>query len=129
MPPNASTIYQDDLPVWAQTHGRDTEYDRFLRELVAHNVKVVDLRPAVSAARASGDVFYRQDTHWTFRGAIAAFNAVVEADGRPAWRIDPATALGAPIVRKDGDLARMLGVDDGEAAQMLALPATERRGA
>ena len=124
VPPNSSTIYQDELPVWAQNRGRDTEYDRFARELRARGIQTVDLRPAVSAARAGGDVFYRHDTHWTFRGAIAAFNAVAEADGRPDWRIDMGVALGPPVARKGGDLARMLGLEDAstEPAQMLALP-------
>ena len=30
-PPNASTVYQDDLPDWAQNRGRRTEYGLFLR--------------------------------------------------------------------------------------------------
>ncbi len=122
-PPNSSTIYQDELPVWAQNQGRDTEYDLFLRGLRAHGIKTVDLRPAVSAARAEGEVFYLHDTHWTFRGAIAAFNAVAEADGHPDWRIDAHSALGALAVRKGGDLARMLGVEDTttETAEMLDL--------
>ena len=52
------------------------------------------------------------DAHWTARGALAGFNAVVEVDGRPEWRLDPATALGPPAVRKGGDVARILGVQD-----------------
>ena len=32
-PPNGSTVYQDDLPDWAQNHGRPTEYDLFLQGL------------------------------------------------------------------------------------------------
>ena len=122
VPPNASTIYQDELPVWAQKRGRDTEYDHFFRELRARGIRTVDLRPAVSAVRVGGDVYYRHDTHWTVRGAIAAFNAIAESDGHRDWRIDAATALGPPIARREGDLARMLGVEDGETAQMLALP-------
>src|SRR5277367_6528297 len=31
------------------------------------------------------------DTHWTFRGALAAFNAIVEADSHADWRIDPSS--------------------------------------
>ncbi len=124
LPPNASTIYQDDLPAWAQRGGRNTEYDLFLRRLRAHRIRTVDLRPPVSAARAAGEVFYRHDSHWTFRGAIAAFNAVAEADGHPDWRIDAGTALGPPVARVGGDLARMLGVQEQvtETVRMLGLP-------
>ena len=124
LPPNASTIYQDDLPAWAQKGGRNTEYDLFLRRLRARGILTVDLRPPVSAARAAGEVFYRHNSHWTFRGAIAAFNAVAEADGHPDWRIDAGAALGPPVARAGGDLARMLGVQEQatETVRMLGLP-------
>ena len=125
IPPNSSTIYQDDLPIWAQARGRKTEYDLFLQDLAARGVKTVDLRPAMNTIRAEGDEAYLlYDAHWTARGALAGFNAVVEADGHPDWRIDPATALGPPEERKGGDVARILGVQDDvtEKAETLALP-------
>src|ERR1700687_835979 len=34
-PPNAATVYQDDLPDWAPNAGRRTEYDLFLDGLAA----------------------------------------------------------------------------------------------
>src|SRR5271166_4624171 len=124
VPPNSSTIYQDDLPIWAQAHGRKTEYDLFLEDLGAHGVKTVDLRPAMKAVRAEGEEAYLfYDAHWTARGALAGFNAVVEADGRADWRLAPATAIGPPEERKGGDVARILGVQDDvtEKAETLAL--------
>jgi hypothetical protein len=123
VPPNAATIYADDLPNWAQNRGRRTEYDLLLDELAARGVRAVDLRPAVKAARSEGPVFYMHDSHWTARGALAAFNAIVEADGRPDWRLDPKSALGQPEAREGGDLARMLGEDATETFQDLTLPA------
>ena len=51
-PPNASTVYQDDLPDWAQNRGRRTEYDLFLDGLAARGVKAVDLRPVMAEARS-----------------------------------------------------------------------------
>ena len=94
VPPNSSTIYQDDLPVWAQNKGKKTEYDLFLEGLAARGVKTVDLRPVMQAVRAQGEAYLMYDAHWTRRAALAGFNAVVEADGHPDWRLDPATALG-----------------------------------
>ena len=123
VPPNAATIYSDDLPNWAQNRGRRTEYDLLLDGLADHGVRAVDLRPALEAARSGGPVFYLHDSHWTPRGALSAFNAVVGADGRPDWRIDPETALGPPEAREGGDLARMLGEDLTETAVDLTLPA------
>ena len=124
VPPNASTIYQDDLPVWAQRQGRKTEYDLFLEDLAARGVETVDLRPALDAVRDHGEAYLMNDAHWTARGAVAGFNAVAKADGHPDWTIDPARALGPPEVRKGGDIARMLGIQDdvSETSESFVLP-------
>jgi hypothetical protein len=123
-PPNSATIYQDDLPDWAQNSGKRTEYDLFVEGLAAKGVKVVDLRPVMAAAKAEGSIYLRHDSHWTPRGALAGFNAIVQADDHPDWRLDPASALAPPSSRKGGDLARMLGVQDSvtEPAEELKLP-------
>ncbi|MBV9288159.1 MAG: hypothetical protein JO288_10105, partial [Hyphomicrobiales bacterium] len=34
-PPNAATVYQDDLPAWVQNSGRKTEYDLYMDGLAA----------------------------------------------------------------------------------------------
>ncbi len=125
VPPSASSIYQDDLPVWAQSRGRETEYDLFLQDLAARGVKTVDLRPALRAASAETNAYLLHDSHWTPRGAIAGFNAIVEADSHPDWRVDPATLLGPAEVRTGGDLARLIGEQDDvtETAERFAPPA------
>ena len=127
-PPNAATVYQDDLPDWAQNLGKRTEYDLFMKGLSARGVEAIDLRPVMAEARAEGAAYFRHDSHWTARGALAAFNAVVAADGHPGWRLDPATALAPPSERRGGDLARLLGVQDSvtEEAEELALPQGEK---
>jgi len=127
-PPNGSTVYQDDLPDWAQNHGGRTEYDLFLEGLAARGVRTVDLRPVMAEARTEGAAYFRHDSHWTALGALAAFNAVVEADGHHDWRLDPATALDPPSPRQGGDLARMLGEPDAvsEDVEELKLPPGEK---
>ncbi len=124
VPPSTSSIYQDDLPIWAQSHGKKTEYDLFLQNLAARRIKTIDLRPALRAASLQGKAYLLHDSHWTPRGAIAGFNAVVEADAHPDWRLDLPGALGPPEERKGGDLARLLGEQDEatETVEPLALP-------
>jgi alginate O-acetyltransferase complex protein AlgJ len=127
-PPNAATVYQEDLPDWAQNRGRRTEYDLLLEGLRARGVKTVDLRPVMAEARSAGSAYFRHDTHWTSRGALAAFNAVVAADDHPEWRLDPEKALTAASLHRGGDLARLLGVQDSvtEEAEELKLPNGEK---
>ena len=112
VPPNSSTIYQDDLPNWARNPGKKTEYDLLLEELAARGVKTVDLRPALKKARDSGATYLLNDLHWNVRGAVAGFNAVVGADGHPDWAIDPSSAIGPLTERKGGDIATLAGVAD-----------------
>jgi alginate O-acetyltransferase complex protein AlgJ len=123
IPPNSSTVYQEDLPSWARNPGRPTEYDLLLKDLAARGVKAIDLRPTLEAATAAGQTYLLNDVHWNIRGAVAGFNGVAEADGHPDWRIDPATALGALGERPGGDIATMAGVADKatERTESLAL--------
>ena len=125
VPPNSSTIYQDDLPLWAQNRGRKTEYDLFLQDLAARGVRAVDLRPVMKSVELESPAYLMHDTHWTARAALSAFNAIAGADSHPDWRLDPATSIGPPATRKGGDVARIIGVEDevSETAQELALPA------
>ena len=126
IPPNSSSIYQDDLPAWAQADSRKTEYDLLLEDLKRYDVKTVDLRPVLKGLRAQGEEAYLlYDAHWTPRGTLAGFNAIVEADGRPEWRLDPAAVRGPLEERKGGDVARILGVQDDvrEQAETLKLAA------
>ena len=89
-PPNAATIYQDDLPPWARNKGRITEYDLFVADLTARRVQVVDLRPILLTVRNNKvPAFALHESHWTPRAAIAGFNAITEADGRPEWAYRP----------------------------------------
>jgi alginate O-acetyltransferase complex protein AlgJ len=126
VPPNAPTIYGDDLPRWAQNHGRRIEYDLMLDELAAKGVKAIDLRPAEREARSHGAAFFMHDTHWTPRGALAAFNTIVETDEHPNWRLDPKSALSELKSHNGGDLARMLGVEGlTERAEDLTLPSVQ----
>jgi alginate O-acetyltransferase complex protein AlgJ len=124
LPPNSSTIYPDDLPKWARNPGKKTEYDRLLEMVEARGVKTVDLRPALRAARLDGPVYLMNDLHWNVRGAVAGFNAIVDADGRPDWRVDPSSAIGPLAELKGGDIARLLGVEDSvsELTDTLVLP-------
>jgi alginate O-acetyltransferase complex protein AlgJ len=122
-PPNAATIYQDDLPRWARNNGRTTEYDLFMAGLAARGIQAIDLRPVMWTVRSKAPAYPLFESHWTPRAAIAGFDAIAEADGHPEWRIDANTALRPSTEHEGGDLARMLGLGDSvtEPGQDLAL--------
>ena len=92
--PSTSSVYEADLPNWAQSHGRKTEDDLFLQDLAERGIKTVDLRPTLKKTASEGKAYLLHNSHWTARGAVAGFNAAVEADFYPNWRVDPVKALG-----------------------------------
>ena len=88
----------------------------------------MDLRPVLRAERLNGKVLRLHDTHWTARGALAAFNAIAEATSHADWRLDATSALSPPAVVTGGDLARMVGInsDVTEPDQFLVLSSGRR---
>ncbi len=114
--PSATTIETGFLPEWARNPGRPTEYDVIVGLLRARGVRVIDLRPALTAALAKGSAYLKYDSHWNARGVLAAFNEIVVRGGHPDWVLDPATALTAPSTLMGGDLARMLGLGGAVSA-------------
>jgi alginate O-acetyltransferase complex protein AlgJ len=123
-PPNSATIYEEQLPLWARGHGNRTEYDLFLDDLANRAVPAVDLRPPLRDAKSQGQIYLSHDTHWSARGALTAFNTVVEAASHPNWRIIASSSLTAPKDLLGGDLASILGIpgDVSEPVEHLSLP-------
>lgn len=112
-PPNASSIYPEDLPRWAYRRDGANEYDLFMAALSSEGVAALDLRPVLRAAKSTAPAYYRHDTHWTSRGAVAAFNAVATFAGQANWAVLPDHVLGPPVPRHDNDLERLLDLSRG----------------
>jgi hypothetical protein len=85
--PSPGEIYPEALPPWAGPAKRPTDYDRILAGVRACGMSAVDLRPALRAAKRDGLIYRRTDSHWTLLGAAIGYNAMLEAIGRPEWRM------------------------------------------
>ena len=109
MAPSPAAIYPESLPAWVP-RGRPTAYDLILERTNACGVASVDLRPALLAAKAGGSLYYHRDTHWTEKGALIAYDALVRALGKPDWVVtaDRLTWRRGPEDR--ADLAAMSGL-------------------
>jgi len=127
--PDKHEVYGEELPASLHRVGPETRTDSLMRYLRAHStVPVLDLRPALQAAKADERLYHRTDTHWNDRGAYVAYAAIVRAlgvTGEPAPRASfDATAETVPGL----DLARMLGVTGALSEEDLPLrPRTPRR--
>lgn len=110
MIPGTAAIYPESLPNWARPASEPTAYDLLQDKTRACNVASVDLRRAMTAAKETGQLYRRRDSHWTPRGALIGYNLLVSALGRPDWTILPNEAIWRSEPAPEDDLARMAGI-------------------
>jgi hypothetical protein len=116
--PDKATIYPEHLPRWIEPMAGPTPLDRATRALEANpQLRHVDVRALLRAAKAREPVYYRTDSHWNYLGAIVAYRALMDQVQQAVGR-ERLPAIAPPDVPpyvpgKDvyrGDLARLLGV-------------------
>ncbi len=125
--PNKHTVYPEYLPPSAKALWRTSPLDQLLEDLRRNtDIHVVDLRPAILAAKAEGKrVYFRNDTHWTPDGDYAAYRGLVEGlrdtvgldqairerGGDQAFEPLPRSAFTeSDGLRNGGDLSRLMGI-------------------
>jgi alginate O-acetyltransferase complex protein AlgJ len=120
--PDKESIYPDLLPREMSPARPVSRLDVLMGRLAADGrVRVVDLRPALLAARSRSSPFaevplyYRTDSHWNDLGGLIASREVLASlrKGFPNVEIPPDDQF---VVETEetagGDLARMLGLQD-----------------
>jgi hypothetical protein len=131
--PNEHTIYPEYLPSHV-TRIRDTSrLDQLLAHLKAHTtLPVIDLRPALMAAKVKERVYRKTDTHWNERGAFAAYQEILQPIHAwfPAVRAWPRDRFENTVAKgPGGDLAEMLGMTDVYQEEVLGLRPLDARRA
>jgi len=114
IPPNAQTIYPEQLPSSIRRVRDVSRLDQLLARLREKStLRVVDLRPALLSAKAREQMYCKTDTHWTAPGALVGTRALLAAirSELPALRVPEreqyqVTETPGP----GGDLAGMLGL-------------------
>lgn len=78
--PNKHTIYPEYLPDRFGKVIAKTRLDQLVEALKSSGrVPFVDLRSALLAGKATGELFFRYDTHWNQRGAFLGYGEVMRA--------------------------------------------------
>lgn len=76
--PDKQGIYPEYLPDWVRREGPETRTDQFLRALAEQtSIPVLDVRPAIRAAKGEGLLYFQHGTHWNDRGAWYAYLALI----------------------------------------------------
>jgi len=107
--PSPGEIYPADIPAWAGPARRPTDYDRVLAGLRGCGAEALDLRPALERAKPQGQLYRLTDSHWTPRGSLAGYDAIIVALGHPDWTLPADRTAWAQVERADGDLLRLAG--------------------
>ncbi len=109
--PNKSTVYARYLPSSVR-HVTPSAGERLIRIVRRGGVRAIDLRGALVAASANGEVYSKGETHWNDAGAYVAYREIVTAlrgagirDTIPAAAIRPHA-----VFQDDADLDRLAGI-------------------
>jgi alginate O-acetyltransferase complex protein AlgJ len=133
IPPDKHVIYPEYMPDTIR-RAAVSRIDQLVSHLRQHStVRVVDLRPALLAAKPRERLYHRTDTHWNDRGAFVGYQSIVDAltEEIPGLRSASRSAFEPRVVRSAGlDLAGMLGLSEVLREEDLVLvprrPATAR---
>jgi hypothetical protein len=133
IPPDKHVIYPEYMPDTIR-RAAVSRIDQLVSHLRQHStVRVVDLRPALLAAKPRERLYHRTDTHWNDRGAFVGYQSIVDALTQeiPGLRSASRSAFEPRVVRSAGlDLAGMLGLSEVLREEDLVLvprrPATAR---
>lgn len=91
--PNKNTIYPERLPRQLPVLGSESRLDQAMAYLKGHGQEqIIDLRPALLAAKRERQMYYATDTHWNDYGAYLAYAALLEEAGitpRPMSDFEP----------------------------------------
>jgi hypothetical protein len=113
--PSKETIYPEFMPTALRPVQSESRLDQLLADLRLHSkVDIVDLRDALKAARRSGRVYHKTDTHWNDAGALVAASEILARVKIWFPDVSAAPMPGSLVVHEapGGDLARILALED-----------------
>ena len=131
--PNKESIYPEYLPGWYTRVTRQSRLDQLLEYMRDHSdVKIIDLRTPLLAAKNSTPLFYKTDSHWNAYGACAGCESIITAV-REIFPNVPVHSIDQFVVSRKrnayhGDLLHLSGLGDFIAEDdILVNPSVPRR--
>ena len=112
--PTAASIYPEYLPNWFTPANPKSRVDQLIEYMnEKSNVKILDLRPALLAAKGDIPLYYRTDSHWNPYGACIAHGPLIDALREWFPNIPPYSANDFSVEKNPnmfyGDLLRVGG--------------------
>jgi len=114
--PNKSTIYPEFMPDEVKKINPGSRLDQLIAHLQRYStMEIVDLRPALRAAKEIRPAYYRTDTHWNEWGGYVAYREIIQRLQAHYRFIRPQSLQGFQLRLqpfRSGDLAFMLSLPD-----------------
>jgi hypothetical protein len=111
--PNKNTIYPERVPSQIRVIGTASRLEQVTSYLQAHGqTQIIDLRRALTAAKAEHEIYYATDTHWNGYGAYIAYSAILDELNKTFPNLAPRPASDFKVVERDPetmDLAANIG--------------------
>lgn len=118
IPPDKQTVYPEYADPGSLPLRTRTRLDQLLEHLEEHHspVQVVDVRPAMLAAKERERLYHRTDSHWNDRGAFVGYTQVASTLTKWFPMIEPMSrsAFRATVDARGGDLGMMVGLSERE---------------
>lgn len=111
--PDKQSIYPEYMPEWVHGSSKPAKLDQLNAFLQAHaSFQVLDLRPALIAARKAQPTYLKTDSHWNQFGGFVGSREIIQALSAECHGLQPLPADAydwKPGEQVEGDLARVLG--------------------
>jgi alginate O-acetyltransferase complex protein AlgJ len=125
--PDKETIYGEYMPDVLSQVAPESRLDQLVAYLRTHSqVRLVDLRGVLLAAKGEERLYHKTDTHWNDRGAFRAYRAVVSAVAAAVPGVAPLPWDRFERTERDTDgmdLTRQIGIRNVFREQRLDLTA------
>ena len=126
--PDKHSIYPENVPDWLRPLHGESKLDQFITYMRENStVSVLDLKPALLAAKKTIPTYKKTDTHWNEFGAFIAYQELIRALSKqlPILEVPAANCF---VIKKQtsptGDLGAFAGITDWEenGASIIAIP-------
>jgi hypothetical protein len=129
VPPNKNSIYPERVPAAVPVLGKISRLEQLTEYLQKNGqTHLLDLRPALMAAKAEREIYYATDTHWNDYGAFIAYTAIMDELHKTYPSLSPHSQADFKVVKRAPeqlDLAQNIGTTLYEESKVQFVPQFE----
>lgn len=108
--PNKNTIYPERVPSQIVVIGVESRLEQVASYLQTHgHTQILDLRPALTAAKAEHEIYYATDTHWNGYGSYLAYSAILNELQKTFPNLAPRPVSDFKIVEREAETMDLAG--------------------